>query len=173
MRRQPNQQRTLNKLPTDLRCRNFVNKHRLSIRISTKREKMCTQYVCVPTELLFCMPPLVVGSQYYVCKKKEGKGRGGRKLKSEESTELMPCLIKVEEEEGGRNGERERHTHTTCAFPDQHTARRTEHVVMHYRTCSVQWQNRTWTSCDMTCSICRAVSRSTCFVYALVMWFLH
>ncbi len=33
---QPNQQRTLNKLPTELRRRNFVNKHRLSVRIDAK-----------------------------------------------------------------------------------------------------------------------------------------
>ncbi len=30
----PNQQRTLNKLPTELRCIKFVNKHRLSMRIN-------------------------------------------------------------------------------------------------------------------------------------------
>ncbi len=35
----PNQQRTLNRLPTDLRCRNFANKHQLSIQIGTKRAK--------------------------------------------------------------------------------------------------------------------------------------
>ena len=32
----PNQQRTLNKLPPELRCRNFVTKHRLSMQIGTK-----------------------------------------------------------------------------------------------------------------------------------------
>ncbi len=29
----PNQQRTLNKLPTELRCGHFVDKHRLSMQI--------------------------------------------------------------------------------------------------------------------------------------------
>ncbi len=50
---QPNQQRTLSKLPTELRCRNFVNKHQLSIQGSTKRAKTCLHCVCIPTELLF------------------------------------------------------------------------------------------------------------------------
>ena len=35
----PNQQCTLNKLPPELRCRNFVDKHRLSMQISTWRAK--------------------------------------------------------------------------------------------------------------------------------------
>ncbi len=35
----PNQQRTLNKLPTELRCRSFANKHRLSIQIGAKCAK--------------------------------------------------------------------------------------------------------------------------------------
>ncbi len=40
---QPNQQRTLNNLPNELRCRNFVTKHQLSIlQIGTKRAKTCT-----------------------------------------------------------------------------------------------------------------------------------
>ncbi len=33
---EPNQQRTLNKLPTELQCRNFVNKHQLSIQVMQK-----------------------------------------------------------------------------------------------------------------------------------------
>ncbi len=33
----PNQQHTLNKLPTELRCGNFVNKHRLSMQTGAKR----------------------------------------------------------------------------------------------------------------------------------------
>ena len=33
---QPNQQRTLNKLPTELRCKDFVTKHRLNIQTSAK-----------------------------------------------------------------------------------------------------------------------------------------
>ncbi len=32
----PNRQRALNKLPTELRRRNFVDKHRLSMRIGTQ-----------------------------------------------------------------------------------------------------------------------------------------
>ena len=57
----PNQQRNFNKLLTELRCKNFVNKHRLSIQIVTKRAKTCMQCVHIPTELPFCTPPLVVG----------------------------------------------------------------------------------------------------------------
>ncbi len=52
----PNQQRTLSKLPTELRCRNSVNKHRPSIQMGAKRAKTCVQCVHIPTEL-----PLVVG----------------------------------------------------------------------------------------------------------------
>ena len=33
----PNQHPTLNKLSTELRCRNFVNKHRLSMQIGATR----------------------------------------------------------------------------------------------------------------------------------------
>ncbi len=61
----PNQQRTLNKVLSELRCRNFVNNHRLSIQISAKRAKMCMQCVHVPTELIFCIPPLVVGYVFF------------------------------------------------------------------------------------------------------------
>ena len=57
----PNQPRTLNKLRTDFRCRNFVNKQRVSIKIGTKCAKTCMQCVYIPTELPFCIPPLVVG----------------------------------------------------------------------------------------------------------------
>ncbi len=41
----PNQQLTLDKLPTELRCRNYVTKHRLSIQIGAKRAKTCVQRV--------------------------------------------------------------------------------------------------------------------------------
>ncbi len=57
----PNQQRTLNKLPPELRCRDFFNKHRLSTQIGAKRAKTCVQCAHIPTELPFCIPPLVVG----------------------------------------------------------------------------------------------------------------
>ena len=43
----PNQQHTLNKLPTELRCSEFVNQHRLSIQIGAKRAKTCMQCVYV------------------------------------------------------------------------------------------------------------------------------
>ncbi len=56
----PNQQRTLNKL----RCRNVVNKHRVSIQIGAKRAKTCMKCVYVSTEFPFCFAPLVVG--YYM-----------------------------------------------------------------------------------------------------------
>ncbi len=39
----PNQQLTLNKLPTKLQCIIFVDKHRLSIQIGTKRAKTCVK----------------------------------------------------------------------------------------------------------------------------------
>ena len=55
----PNQQRTLHKLPTELRCRNFVRKHRLSVQIGAERAKTCTQRVHIPTELPFL--PATVG----------------------------------------------------------------------------------------------------------------
>ncbi len=58
---EPNQQHILNKLPTDLRCRNFVNNHRLSMQIGAKYAKTCMQRVQIPTELPFCIPSLVVG----------------------------------------------------------------------------------------------------------------
>ena len=61
----PNQQHTLNKLSTELRCRNFVNKHRLSMQIGAKRAKKKTRTRRVPTELPFCTPPLVVGYAHW------------------------------------------------------------------------------------------------------------
>ncbi len=57
----PNQQRTLNKLPTELRCRNPVDKHRPSMQIGTRHAKARMQRVHIPTELSFCVPSLVVG----------------------------------------------------------------------------------------------------------------
>ncbi len=64
----PNQQWTLNKLPTELRCSlNFVNKHRLSKQV----QKTCMQCVVsmyILTELPFCIPLLVVGKKLcYFC----------------------------------------------------------------------------------------------------------
>ncbi len=62
----PNQQRTLNKLPPELRCRKFVNMHRLSMEIGTKRaKKPCMQRVRIPPELPFCIPLLVVGQKLF------------------------------------------------------------------------------------------------------------
>ncbi len=60
----PNQQRTLNKLPTELRRRNFAYKQRLAIQIGTKCAKTLHE---IPTELPFCVPPLVVGFFCAVC----------------------------------------------------------------------------------------------------------
>ena len=57
----PNRQGTLNELPTELRCGNFVTKHRLSIQVGAKRAIMCMQRVHIPTELPFCVTQLVVG----------------------------------------------------------------------------------------------------------------
>ena len=46
----PNQQRTLNKFPTELQCRKFANKHRLSIQIGAKRAKdVCNEYSILHT----------------------------------------------------------------------------------------------------------------------------
>ena len=39
----------------------FVSKLRLSMQIGAERAKTCTQCVYIPTELPFCVPPLVVG----------------------------------------------------------------------------------------------------------------
>ena len=63
----PNQQRTLNKLPAELQRRNFVNNHRLGMQIGTKHAKTCMRSVCIPTELPFCLPPLVVGHFFVGC----------------------------------------------------------------------------------------------------------
>ncbi len=50
----PNQQRTLHKLPTELRCRNFVTKHRLSIQICAKRAKnVCATCICTNGASIF------------------------------------------------------------------------------------------------------------------------
>ncbi len=57
----PNQQRTPNKLPTELRCRIFLISTDLSMQIGTKRAKTCMQRAHVPTEHPFCEPLLVVG----------------------------------------------------------------------------------------------------------------
>ena len=50
----PNQQRTLDKLPPELRRRSFVDKHRLSMRIGRPSvQKACVRRVRIPTELPF------------------------------------------------------------------------------------------------------------------------
>ena len=52
----PNQQRTLNKLLTELRCRNFVTKHRAEHTNRRERcKKTCMQCVHIPTELAPCI----------------------------------------------------------------------------------------------------------------------
>ena len=58
----PSQQRTLNTLLTELRCRNFVNKHRLSIQIGAKRAK--TWYAVSTYFNGACIPQLVVGHPF-------------------------------------------------------------------------------------------------------------
>ncbi len=48
----PNQQRTLNKLPTDPRCRNFANKRQLRMQVGGRSAETCTQGVqYIPTDL--------------------------------------------------------------------------------------------------------------------------
>ncbi len=46
----PNQQRTLNKLLTELRYRNFVDNRRLSIKIGAKRAKTCVHALCIHSD---------------------------------------------------------------------------------------------------------------------------
>ena len=68
----PNQQRTLNKLPTEFQCKNFVNNYRLSMQVGAKRAKTCMQCVlCISTELLFCIPLLVVKDEIFFCPRGE------------------------------------------------------------------------------------------------------
>ncbi len=69
----PNQQRTLSKLSTEIRCRNFITKHRQFV---AKRAKEWMYCVHVPTELPFCIPPLVVGYPLQRLKWVLGEGRG-------------------------------------------------------------------------------------------------
>ena len=58
----PNQQLTLNKPPTELRCKKFANKHRPSMQIRRQRCKRRVRNVCTfRPSFHFCMPPLVVG----------------------------------------------------------------------------------------------------------------
>ncbi len=57
--KRPNQQRALlinSRLSSGAEF--FVNKHRLSMQIGGQ---MCMQFVCIPTELPFCITPLLVG----------------------------------------------------------------------------------------------------------------
>ena len=58
----PNQQHTPNKVPTELRRRNFVTKP--PTEHANRRpnvQKTCAQRVRIPTEPPFCIPLLVVG----------------------------------------------------------------------------------------------------------------
>ncbi len=79
----PNEQRTLNKLSTELRCGKFVNKHQLSIQIGAKHAKnvyamciQCMQCMQCATELPICIPPLLVG--YEVTLRFPKKKTGGK-----------------------------------------------------------------------------------------------
>ncbi len=51
----PNRQRTLtrSKLPTELRCRNFVDKHELILQIDAKRAKTCVQCAYIHSNFYF------------------------------------------------------------------------------------------------------------------------
>ncbi len=67
-RKGPNQRRTLDELPPELRCRNFVNNHRPSMRIGAERgTNVCTQ-TCTTFRL----------SSRYACHS-WWSGKGGRK----------------------------------------------------------------------------------------------
>ncbi len=69
----------LDKLPTELQCRNLVSKHRLSIQ-------MCMPRVHIPTQLPFCIPPLLVGHD--VLQKKK------QLFNTVVHTPLIGCLLK-------------------------------------------------------------------------------
>ncbi len=58
----PDQRRTLNGLPPELRCRNFVDKHRPSMRIGRQTCRNVYHNVCVfRLSFHFAFHPLVVG----------------------------------------------------------------------------------------------------------------
>ncbi len=94
----PNQQRTLNKLPPELRCRNLVNKHRLSIQVGAERAKTCMQRVYILTELPFCIPPLVVGQA-------EKRRRSGEEV-IVKNFPFFPLNFLLQSSSGGGIGER-------------------------------------------------------------------
>ncbi len=85
----PNRQRTLDRLPAELLRRNFVNKHRLSMQVGGKRAKTCVQRVRVPTELQFCVPPLVVGQE-------SAGTRTSRNSCKEKETEVQIAVMLIE-----------------------------------------------------------------------------
>ncbi len=73
----PNQQRTLNELPTELRCQKFVNKHRLSSKkIGAKCVKTCMQcvYTVFQLSLHFAYHRWWLGKWDYPTSTQEGKG---------------------------------------------------------------------------------------------------
>ena len=59
--RLPNQQCTLNKLPTELRCRNLVNKNRLSIQIGRQRCKNVCAICGIYSNWAFILHTTVAG----------------------------------------------------------------------------------------------------------------
>ncbi len=95
----PSQQRTLNKLPPELRCRNFVNNHQLSIQIGAKRAKTWRRCVRIPTELPFCIPQLPVGSFLLLLLSRNSPpsdsnfGGGKRQMHSGLKRRACPCLV--------------------------------------------------------------------------------
>ena len=76
----PNQQCTLDKLPTELRCRKFVDEHRLRMQIGAKRAKKkpvhATWYI-FRLSFHFCTPPLMVGRVF------SSRGEGSTKLSTQ------------------------------------------------------------------------------------------
>ncbi len=63
---QPNQQRTLNKFLTELRCRKFCQEAPTEhTNRAPNVQKTRMQCVCIPTQLPFCTPPLVVGNPLF------------------------------------------------------------------------------------------------------------
>ena len=69
----PNQQRTLNKPPTELRRGNFVNKHRLGIQIGAKRAKKNVYAMSAYSDWASILHTIVVG---WADGKREGRVDG-------------------------------------------------------------------------------------------------
>ncbi len=93
----PTNNALFNKLPTELRCRNFVNKHRLSIQVGSERAEnlhaMCTVYF--PTYVASILHTTIDGwVQFQISsrekKKKEVRICVWREMRETEERETCP-----------------------------------------------------------------------------------